>query len=921
MKIKSSFKTLVLIPGLLLIFSFSAFLNAGEILCYSQKVDNASSFGIYTGWDSPNNPIVWTHNVPPGILGKVVRVGLYIEAYDVDYPANDEHDRVYFNGYDLGLLEGFNNSWVTVEKTIPVSAIKEGDNPVKVSVDELHKKWKVTIRSSELRFYCSSEEPDFSIGVTPSYVKIKQGETASYNITLTSLNGFNSSVSLSVKGLPAGASENFTNNPVTPTANSVLNVTTSSSVNPGKYELTIVGEGGGKENSVKVELEIEPSSCPDFKVKINAEPEQGNSPLEVKFSSEIDGNNDDYRYLWNFGDGESSTEKNPSHIFRKAGTYKVKLDVENSCGNNVTDTKVIKVYSFNGTISKKFSREEVMPGEELTMKLIIHNLESVEFKNIKIWDKLSKNLKYLGDDSPVKPQWKGDVIEWDFPEIRGKQTIVINVKLRVKENAKEGKITNIAYLTNDSINYNIESNHAVLKIISYKIRIRKSVNLSNASPGDELNYTLKIVNNNKISIKGIEISDNLSDKLEFLSQKSAFDFTRDGKRLVWKGDLKEKREYYIKLKARIKDNAFSGENIINKAKLETNLKTYNSNTVSTKINATPIVKSKIVFRKRAEIPQVDVGKIIRFKITIRNSSSSALISPVIDDYLPQGFSYVNSTTVLNGFRYNDPNGRRHIRWKIPDIRAGEETVLRYQVIIGADARRGKNINRAVLSCVDNSRQNIRLEARAFVNVSSSNFVFYSGVEGFVYLDRDNDNELSGADTLLEGIEVRLSTGESTTTDKTGHFRFEGLYPGEYAIGVNKATLSENYTIKSQTPLIVVLSDGLTSYVEFRAGFEKEEEVGSSSIEGMVFFDKNQNKTYDEDEPVLKEYTSILDNKIIAKSKSGKFLFSHLKTGKHKLKIRYNGKEKEFNVSLNKGKNMLKLPLKFSGITVIIEGKK
>ncbi len=318
---------------------------------------------------------------------------------------------------------------------------------------------------------------------------------------------------------------------------------------------------------------------------------------------------------------------------------------------------------------------------------------------------------------------------------------------------------------------------------------------------------------------------------------------------------------------------------------------------------------------------MDVGKIIRFKITIRNSSSSALISPVIDDYLPQGFSYVNSTTVLNGFRYNDPNGRRHIRWKIPDIRAGEETVLRYQVIIGADARRGKNINRAVLSCVDNSRQNIRLEARAFVNVSSSNFVFYSGVEGFVYLDRDNDNELSGADTLLEGIEVRLSTGESTTTDKTGHFRFEGLYPGEYAIGVNKATLSENYTIKSQTPLIVVLSDGLTSYVEFRAGFEKEEEVGSSSIEGMVFFDKNQNKTYDEDEPVLKEYTSILDNKIIAKSKSGKFLFSHLKTGKHKLKIRYNGKEKEFNVSLNKGKNMLKLPLKFSGITVIIEGKK
>jgi len=922
MKIKRKRKKLILILSLFLFFSsINIILNAEETLCYTQKIDNAASFGIYTGWDNPNNPIIWNHTVPAGILNKVVRVGLYIEAYDVDYPANDEHDRVYFNGYDLGLLEGVNDSWVTVEKTIPVSVITEGNNIVKISVDELHKGWKVTIRSSELRFYCSSQEPDFSIGANPLSIKIKQGETASYNISLTSLNGFNSPVNLSVSGLPDGTSSSFTNNPVTPSGSSVLNIDTLSTVKPGKYELSIKGEGGGKENIVKVQLEIEESSCPNFKVKIKANPEEGTAPLKVKFNSEIEGDDDYYKYLWNFGDGEKSYDKNPSHTFEKEGIYNVKLDVENSCGNKYTATTTIKVYSFNGTISKKFSKEEAIPGEELTMKLIIHNLESVEYKNVKIWDKLSEDLEYLGDDSPVKPQWKGNIIEWKFPKIRGKQTIVINVKLRVKDSAKEGKIINIAYLSNDSINYNIESNQAVLKIVPYKIKIKKTVNLYTASPGDELKYTIKIINNNKSSIKGVKISDDLSDELDFLSQKSNFNFIRNGKSLIWKGDLKGESENYINIIAKIRDNVFSGTNIVNKAKIETNLKTYNSNIVSTKINSSPIITSKVVFRKKSEIPQTELGRIVRFRITIKNNSSSTLISPIIDDYLPQGFSYVNSTTILNGYRYKNPTGRRHIKWELPDIRAGEEIILRYQVIIGTDARRGKNINRAVLTCFDNSGQNIRLEARAFVNVSSSNFIFYSGVEGFIYLDRDNDKALSSEDTPLEGIEVRLSTGENTTTDSTGHFSFEGLYPGEYAIGINKATLPENYIVKSQSPLIIVLSDGLTSYVEFRAGFEKEEEVGNSRIEGIVFFDKNQNNSYDKSEPILKEYTAILDNKIKTKSKTGKFLFSHLKPGKHKIKIKYNNKEKEFNIDLKKGSNELKLPLKFSGITVIIEGKK
>ena len=39
-------------------------------------------------------------------------------------------------------------------------------------------------------------------------------------------------------------------------------------------------------------------------------------------------------WLWDFGDGQTSTERNPTHIYRREGTYTVSLIVANKAGNN-----------------------------------------------------------------------------------------------------------------------------------------------------------------------------------------------------------------------------------------------------------------------------------------------------------------------------------------------------------------------------------------------------------------------------------------------------------------------------------------------------------------------------------------------------------------------------------------------------------
>lgn len=45
-------------------------------------------------------------------------------------------------------------------------------------------------------------------------------------------------------------------------------------------------------------------------------------------------------YDWNFGDGNSSSEMNPSHIYDQAGTYTVQLQVSNDDGSDASSEQL-----------------------------------------------------------------------------------------------------------------------------------------------------------------------------------------------------------------------------------------------------------------------------------------------------------------------------------------------------------------------------------------------------------------------------------------------------------------------------------------------------------------------------------------------------------------------------------------------------
>lgn len=79
-------------------------------------------------------------------------------------------------------------------------------------------------------------------------------------------------------------------------------------------------------------------------ISISSDITQGCVPLQVKFNV-----NSDAKYaacVWDFGDGTTSVESNPIHVYKKGGTFKTTLTIRTTDGKNIISEPLqIKVYN------------------------------------------------------------------------------------------------------------------------------------------------------------------------------------------------------------------------------------------------------------------------------------------------------------------------------------------------------------------------------------------------------------------------------------------------------------------------------------------------------------------------------------------------------------------------------------------------
>lgn len=123
---------------------------------------------------------------------------------------------------------------------------------------------RVMVRSASGTFFDISDNNfeiagatfDYTLSTTNNVQTVCSPTDAVYTIDIGEVGGYSDPVTLSVTGLPAGATSNFSVNPVTPVGSSVLTISNIGAVTPGAYTFTVNAASTSGPKTLSLDLNI-----------------------------------------------------------------------------------------------------------------------------------------------------------------------------------------------------------------------------------------------------------------------------------------------------------------------------------------------------------------------------------------------------------------------------------------------------------------------------------------------------------------------------------------------------------------------------------------------------------------------------------------------------------------------------------------
>lgn len=149
--------------------------------------------------------------------------------------------------------------------------------PVKVTgvgmFDFLHGQTGVAPNGIELHpildiVFNPGSSPDFALSASPTSLTVTQGSSGASTISTTVSNGFNSSVALSISGLPSGVTASFSPASIAApgSGSSTLTFTASSTATTGTFNTTVTATGGGLTHTTTIPLTVNAATAPNFTI-------------------------------------------------------------------------------------------------------------------------------------------------------------------------------------------------------------------------------------------------------------------------------------------------------------------------------------------------------------------------------------------------------------------------------------------------------------------------------------------------------------------------------------------------------------------------------------------------------------------------------------------------------------------------------
>jgi uncharacterized repeat protein (TIGR01451 family) len=136
--------------------------------------------------------------------------------------------------------------------------------------------------------------PDFQVSVSPAARTVVQGANATYDVTVTPLNGFTGAVTLNASGLPTGATADFqpasVNLSNTSPQTSVLTVSAAGSTTTGPNTFNVNAASGALSHTAQAGLNVAAPSDADLSVAQSVSPNPAQVNADIKYTITVSNN-------------------------------------------------------------------------------------------------------------------------------------------------------------------------------------------------------------------------------------------------------------------------------------------------------------------------------------------------------------------------------------------------------------------------------------------------------------------------------------------------------------------------------------------------------------------------------------------------------------------------------------------------------
>ncbi|MBN2120645.1 MAG: beta-propeller fold lactonase family protein, partial [Candidatus Omnitrophica bacterium] len=221
-----------------------------------------------------------------------------------------------------------------------------------------------------------------------------------------------------------------------------------------------------------------------------------------------------------------------------------------------------------------------------------------------------------------------------------------------------------------------------------------------------------------------------------------------------------------------------------------------------------------VSRKQANKREVTVGDIITYTITLDNNQTGTIFGVNLRDNVPAGFKYIQGSSYLNGQDITPTIAGRRLDYNIGDLSPGSTKVLKYQVRVSAGVTFGSYTNTASAAGVLNGNPYNFPGVICSVRVVPDPIFDLGTVIGKVFIDSNNNGIQDNKEKGLQGARIITEEGIVITTDENGKYHIPGLWPCDHLLKLDLRTVPKGYGLASRNPVVVHITEGLLSKVNF-----------------------------------------------------------------------------------------------------------